>query len=1514
MARAAVIPATSPPKRGARTTKRTTAKTTTTASRSATSGVTKQAPRTRTATASTVASQAKRGVRSTPKPTNDDNTDNETDDEIGVIEQQKPKTTISKPRGRPPTKTYSTGTSRGRKVTATAVAADTDDSEEDELAQAEKAPKKQAGRPKKQIPKEEEAPKPESAPRPRGRPKGSTNKTTKAATAEKESSSRTRPRAGTDVNSAGGPKEVFITTNSTMMKSNLLRGPAKKKKVTFQDLSDSEDMLEPSPPAGRKRATVSGRQTGLAAKPARKTATTSARGRKPAATKKTASKPLSPKKATQVAKSLSSYVSSDGEDDELSGAKSPIKLVVHSPQKHGSETTGLSSPVKKINFTTAQSPKNVDENGKLVSRPRRSIDFNDTAFMSSPARRPTPSPFNYTIRETPRRAGFAFRDDTKPTAQPNFTPMQESPLKLSPKKANLGTPRLGGLSVPHDQPLSQPNFTPGQNSPLKSSPKKGLFGSSFISQALPQESSTPFKSRSLLMSPAKKIASPFKSSIFGKSCSLPESPQSVQNGQELDASNLEPAHETPLRGAEQDEETEANDDTNVQNAIDRDPEDVEADYPSGDESHEHDLIVAADMGADQPPPDLQDDQPEHLEEAGTEGDMAPIDEPEPASIDHHDISHDDPETEPGNKEGSGFEQLELIEQLDNKDEGDLQEPMDVVEEETAPLEHDASGEDAEKLAKSEGHFETTEAINELPSDGISDNGEEDHEHDEAMTDIQAAPAVQEHAEPFQNESSHILDEEKPNDLGNSPDFEANTPPGSPLNQNMTEGLEDPFTDGYLATETRVIAQEVEDDEETAPAVDGGCDDKRTEEDCTTTSNTSHGESLLVFDATDHDASQPQALTPYEIDERRDSIASQKLQHYLPSAPSPPKKTEFPGFPEYRDPEDHIESIMEDTVSVAEPTTELSIHTEKEPTPLTESQLPQHPERRRSSGPRFTLLAEQLSGWKASSPEKSEKARPRKRGVFSLAGNLKRPSDAFSITSDVAYPALSLEEPLLSINSQEIQVKDEGPTIFEDEHAEPGTIEDDIQENSELTRPPLFEIFSDAQADASEGGMEHTPAASSKGNRPVCSPPSVHEPTLEEEKENQNSLLPAPATPAKNVSNQMHTFHTVSKVPLKPEGQISPLKMPRKRGRSLSMASPLRSSPRIRNIIASREQNPSASPSPRPQRLATPQLKSPNSSRVRRSISRHSGISKAASRSPSPYKTPGRNTSACNQVLRGAVVYVDVHTTEGEDASGIFVELLSQMGARCVKNWAWNPRASLCPQDEQEPKDGRIGITHVVYKDGGVRTLEKVRQAGGVVKCVGVGWVLDCERANKWLDESHYAVDSSIIPRGGAKRRKSMEPRALSNVNGTLVKSTTASSGSGRRSGADWDSMEDFMRHTPPLREESTSSSATPESSKMFRLGHPEADQEYCQTPKTPGSSAYDFANLDRIGMSPATPFYLSQRSRLVQQTCPPKQTRQGLFSTPRQTAESSNPLRARLEAARRQSLAFKPRVGSPLIE
>lgn len=102
----------------------------------------------------------------------------------------------------------------------------------------------------------------------------------------------------------------------------------------------------------------------------------------------------------------------------------------------------------------------------------------------------------------------------------------------------------------------------------------------------------------------------------------------------------------------------------------------------------------------------------------------------------------------------------------------------------------------------------------------------------------------------------------------------------------------------------------------------------------------------------------------------------------------------------------------------------------------------------------------------------------------------------------------------------------------------------------------------------------------------------------------------------------------------------------------------------------------------------------------------------------PARTPRRDLDPA--LLRGAVVFVDVHTTEGADASDIFVELLSQMGARCVKTWTWNPTN----RADGEASSAKAGITHVVYKDGGKRTLEKVRWANGLVHCVGVSWVLE----------------------------------------------------------------------------------------------------------------------------------------------------------------------------------------------
>ncbi|KAI9815424.1 MAG: hypothetical protein M1826_002054 [Phylliscum demangeonii] len=166
----------------------------------------------------------------------------------------------------------------------------------------------------------------------------------------------------------------------------------------------------------------------------------------------------------------------------------------------------------------------------------------------------------------------------------------------------------------------------------------------------------------------------------------------------------------------------------------------------------------------------------------------------------------------------------------------------------------------------------------------------------------------------------------------------------------------------------------------------------------------------------------------------------------------------------------------------------------------------------------------------------------------------------------------------------------------------------------------------------------------------------------------------------------------------------------------------------------------------------------------------------------PSVAPSSAGSPPPQPLRGAVVYVDVHTAEGADASSLFTGMLVQMGARVVRNWSWNPGPVLA-SGASSPRPPRVGITHVVYKDGGVRTLEKVRQSAGAVACVGVAWVLEyvfglarcdrdrpliasfvrysCHDHQAWLHEAAYAVDPSLVPRGGQRRRRSMEPRALS---------------------------------------------------------------------------------------------------------------------------------------------------------
>ena len=341
----------------------------------------------------------------------------------------------------------------------------------------------------------------------------------------------------------------------------------------------------------------------------------------------------------------------------------------------------------------------------------------------------------------------------------------------------------------------------------------------------------------------------------------------------------------------------------------------------------------------------------------------------------------------------------------------------------------------------------------------------------------------------------------------------------------------------------------------------------------------------------------------------------------------------------------------------------------------------------------TPLAVQLSSWLASSPEKKTPSNRsgQGRGIFSLRS------------------ATVLDRP-----QQVVVESPPGTSFFEDQMAMCELDGDEIMDEPEFHHEDLIEIQASQDSVVSQASEEY----GDENAMPV-------DPLLlkVEQKAEDHTLT---CTPARVFSEQPREIHTVSKVPLRPAGDDSPRKVPRKRSKSLTGPLAVINTPEMPGAVRSSTM------------LSINQgINSSENSEQGKFLVNFATPTKGTSGNPQTPKvgsfsiggTPlGMNIIP--DVLKGAVVYVDVHTTEGADASGIFVELLTQMGARCVKQWSWNPRASVTEnaEGETEPSDastpgGKIGITHVVYKDGGKRTLEKVRESRGVVLCVGVGWVL-----------------------------------------------------------------------------------------------------------------------------------------------------------------------------------------------
>ncbi|KAA1102525.1 hypothetical protein PGTUg99_007886 [Puccinia graminis f. sp. tritici] len=158
-------------------------------------------------------------------------------------------------------------------------------------------------------------------------------------------------------------------------------------------------------------------------------------------------------------------------------------------------------------------------------------------------------------------------------------------------------------------------------------------------------------------------------------------------------------------------------------------------------------------------------------------------------------------------------------------------------------------------------------------------------------------------------------------------------------------------------------------------------------------------------------------------------------------------------------------------------------------------------------------------------------------------------------------------------------------------------------------------------------------------------------------------------------------------------------------------------------------------------------------------------------------------------LKDVVAFVDVRTREGDDAGKVFVEMLKGLGAKVL---------------------GRLTfpLTHIIFKAGKPTTLDKyMHHPRPKPALVGIGWVVRCREIVGKAEERPYAIDISsaqalasfnpdtshhnAFPSGGPMnlaghnaptgnanhRRKSMEPKALSLLNSGLQLNQTSSSSS-----------------------------------------------------------------------------------------------------------------------------------------
>ncbi|KAH9060539.1 hypothetical protein EDB87DRAFT_1726860 [Lactarius vividus] len=124
--------------------------------------------------------------------------------------------------------------------------------------------------------------------------------------------------------------------------------------------------------------------------------------------------------------------------------------------------------------------------------------------------------------------------------------------------------------------------------------------------------------------------------------------------------------------------------------------------------------------------------------------------------------------------------------------------------------------------------------------------------------------------------------------------------------------------------------------------------------------------------------------------------------------------------------------------------------------------------------------------------------------------------------------------------------------------------------------------------------------------------------------------------------------------------------------------------------------------------------------------------------------PSATKPSSLKVLKSCTIFVDVRTDDGDNAGGLFVDMLRGLGAKII---------------------GRAGqsCTHIVYKNGLMSTLTKYRlMRDPKPLVVGISWVVECTEQRKRVEENDFIVDlEGLNIAGNNKRRRSMLPKHIS---------------------------------------------------------------------------------------------------------------------------------------------------------